>query len=621
MNDDDNYISPHETALAVVATAMKKARLGLDTLIVNSIMAGIFFSAGGILFVSFHGYCPLILEQNPGILLFAGSFAYPVGLFYVIINGTDLFNSNILFFTVGCLRQAVNIYDLLISWFVSWFGNFAGTLFVSYIIMYLSKVGRDSHYIHGSVILAEDKAVYNFIETFIKGMVGNFYVCLAIYLQLMAKPLHVRLILMALPIVTFVSGGFTHVVADMFILTSGMLNGADISIAKFVWRMMLPATLGNVVGGVAFAAVVPFYLHLLVVERDRKRLSLPRYDARDEQPDLNMDSRVVKISPEEAEEEQEAAECSAVDEKQSISPLGETSSSEDAAVSVCHGPIGARSMSHESHLSRSDTRSTLRRRVPISKRSPAGVFPVKGMGLPLQKEMTIADDNASIGSGSTFSVSKEPYRGPEPFTAGSSMENDVIPVESSNSRAQRILTAPTGSEPHRTFRPHLPVRSNSFSQRGFNERRRGNSSHQGGYDVNENKLGTKLERALTRLASRVSSTQEEESSLPQTTQDVVPRTTSRVNPHETPSSVSLPRPAPAKKRSTHGRKLIESLSRSNTRNNPEEFLKRMSSAGITTVAAEHANTTAGIEDLSYEDLRYERRHARDPKSKEGRTAT
>jgi len=295
MVDDSNYITPHEAALAVVATCMKKARLQLDTLIINSILGGLLFSSGSVLYVAAHSENLDILDKNPGLLNFLGGLTYSVGLFYVVMLGAELYNSNILFFSVGVLRGAASIYDLLISWFISWLGNIAGSLFVSYLFIHVSGISEHEDWSYGAQYVTEDKAAYSFMQTFLKSIAGNFFVCLAIYLQLMAKPIHVKFLMILLPVFTFVSSSYTHVVADMTTFFIGMLCGANVSVGRYIWRVLIPASLGTMVGGSAFGLVVPFYLHLIVVERDRAKLSLPEYEARDEQPELNMDSRVVRM--------------------------------------------------------------------------------------------------------------------------------------------------------------------------------------------------------------------------------------------------------------------------------------------------------------------------------------
>lgn len=297
MSVDPLYITPHETALAVIATSMKKARLSLQTLMINSFMGGVLFSAGGMLYSIAVGNNPELIEQNPGLLSVLGGSVFGIGLFYVIINGCDLFNSNILFFTVGLLRNAVNIYDLLISWVVSWVGNLAGSLFMSYVICHLSGSMSAEHLKQGTRNIAESKLSFSFIEVFLKGVGGNFFVCLAVYFQLMSKPIHVKFLTIILPIFTLVTTGFTHVVAEMYLVPTGMLNGASISVGLFIWKNLIPASLGNIVGGMLFSLTIPYYLHLYVVEQDRKLLQLPEYDAFDEQPEINVDSRVVRVKP------------------------------------------------------------------------------------------------------------------------------------------------------------------------------------------------------------------------------------------------------------------------------------------------------------------------------------
>ncbi|OWB71745.1 hypothetical protein B5S31_g1438 [[Candida] boidinii] len=293
--DDTYYITTHEAALAVVATAMKKSRLRLDILIINSIIGAFFFSAGGMLDLMVQSRNPGLVENYLGIIsIFQGS-VYSLGLFYVVIMGMELFNSNVLFFSVALMRGAVTFLDLIINWFVSFFVNLGATIFVAYVLNYCSGITRDSYFIRGSIEIATEKESFTFVETFIKGINCNFFVSLAIYLQIMVKPVHVKLIMIYLPVFTFVSMGFSHVVADMYLIPAGLFNGAPFSWGTYFWKICLPAALGNIVGGSFFGIVITWYLHLVVIERDMKKLNLPEYEERDEQPQLNMDSRVVRV--------------------------------------------------------------------------------------------------------------------------------------------------------------------------------------------------------------------------------------------------------------------------------------------------------------------------------------
>lgn len=366
MLDESLYLTTHETALAVVATAMKKARLPFDALVINLFMGGLLFTAGGLLHVMIESYFPDIYEHNPGIVMLLQGLVYPIGLFYVVIMGVDLFNSNILFFLVGVVRGAVSIMDLVVSWMVSYWLNLVGNIFVCYVICFYSGVGRQELFVTGSRNILEAKASFSFAETLVKSIAGNFFVCLAIYLQLMVKPLHVKYMMMTLPIFTFVAMGFTHAVADMFMIVMGLINGADVSVKTTAWKLFLPAALGNIIGGSFFGIVIPWYLHLVVVERDLQKLHLPRYDVRDEQPELNQDSRVVRVSS----QDEKAAEMEQ-EEEDSTLDFDEES----------------RHTTYSGFTGRTQSQQPIRSK---SHQSPANVFPVLGMGTPRERELSIA---------------------------------------------------------------------------------------------------------------------------------------------------------------------------------------------------------------------------------------
>lgn len=291
----DYYPTPYEASLTVVATGMKKSRLRIDVLVLNGLLGGTLFSAGSFMYLSIQCNDPDQFKGNSGWLDLIGGLSYGVSLFFVVITGADLFNSNVLYLTVAFLRRAVNIVDCFVILLVSLITNLGASLFVTYLFGYLSGIGRKPNWVMVSKDIVASKVSYSFIQTFLKAIAANFLVALAIFLQLLAKPIHVKLFVIILPISVIATVGFTHVVSDMVVMYLGMLNGGPCSVGKYIWKILIPGAIGNLIGGSVFGLVVPFYLQLIVVERDRKRLSLPEYRARDEQPELNVDSRVVRL--------------------------------------------------------------------------------------------------------------------------------------------------------------------------------------------------------------------------------------------------------------------------------------------------------------------------------------
>lgn len=509
MGCDTNYLNPHETALAVLATSMKKARLRLDMLLVNSITGGLLFVPGGLLFVALHSECPGIRQSNPGVLTFVGGANFVVGLFYVVIMGAELYNSNIMFFSLGFIRRSVNIYDLTISWIISLIGNLAGCLFATYLFTYVSTIGKSESWVEGSIYLLNSKNSYNFIETFIKAIAGNWFVCMAVYLQLMAKPIHVKLILMALPIFTFVSLGYTHVIADMPIMFMGMLNGGDLSVGKYIWKLLIPGALGNAVGGTAFTILVPYYLHLLVVEFDRKKLNLPDYEERDEQPDINMDSRVVRVKklPNQLNEKinllkekqfeknnSSSSESSSISSR-SYSNMIKQNSTADTSVPY-YGPNDNISNSNCTLERRKSNTTTVSNNIitRVKTTTPKGVFPVLGMD-----EIVDSSDNNTL----------------DDYSSGFNMYDTSSRSRTKNDNSSSAFILP---ELAKTKSHTSTIKSSSHMQ---NSRSSHNFETESQKEYMKEKAGAVLEKAISHIFEP-STNKKDDLQLPRTTQDLLP---------------------------------------------------------------------------------------------------
>ena len=63
-----------------------------------------------------------------------GALLFPIGLVMIVLSGSDLFTSNVMFMAVAFLHRRITIIDLLKNWFISFFGNLAGMLFFMAII-------------------------------------------------------------------------------------------------------------------------------------------------------------------------------------------------------------------------------------------------------------------------------------------------------------------------------------------------------------------------------------------------------------------------------------------------------------------------------------------------------
>ena len=86
-------------------------------------------------------------------------------------------------------------------------------------------------------------------SSIILGILCNFLVCLAVFLASNAKTIGEKVIVIFLPIFTFVALSFEHSVANMSYLSLGYLLDNTISIGKILLNNLLPVTIGNIIGG------------------------------------------------------------------------------------------------------------------------------------------------------------------------------------------------------------------------------------------------------------------------------------------------------------------------------------------------------------------------------------
>ena len=87
------------------------------------------------------------------------------------------------------------------------------------------------------------------ITVFVKAILCNWMVCLAIVAAMTTSSTIGKIACAYMPIFIFFAQGFEHSVVNMFIIPTGMMMGAKLTVAQWwVWNC-IPATLGNLIGG------------------------------------------------------------------------------------------------------------------------------------------------------------------------------------------------------------------------------------------------------------------------------------------------------------------------------------------------------------------------------------
>jgi formate transporter len=112
------------------------------------------------------------------------------------------------------------------------------------------------------VSIAEAKTIANealglagMVSVFVKAILCNWLVCLGVVMAMTTSSTIGKIVATWMPIFMFFALGFEHAVVNMFIIPTGMLLGAKVSVYEWwVWNQ-IPVTLGNLVGGFVFTGL------------------------------------------------------------------------------------------------------------------------------------------------------------------------------------------------------------------------------------------------------------------------------------------------------------------------------------------------------------------------------
>lgn len=193
---------------------------------------------------------------------------FPVDLVMIVLSGADLFTSNIMFMTVAILHRRVTIIDVAKIWFISFFGNLAGTLFfVAIISGYGGVFEVTPAYTNAAINIAVQKCVNPaWHQIFLRAIGANYLVCCAVFISISSREIVSKIVAIWWPTATFVALALDHVIANTFFIPLGIWVGAPISVRYYIWKSLIPTTLGNTVGGGLFVGAAYWYLYLTGVD-------------------------------------------------------------------------------------------------------------------------------------------------------------------------------------------------------------------------------------------------------------------------------------------------------------------------------------------------------------------
>lgn len=251
--------TPSEVIETAVSNGVAKSSLGIPRLIILSILAGAYIALGGALsLIAGYGFpeCPAALQR-----IISGC-VFPVGLILIVVLGGELFTGNNAMLVPAWIRGDYGAGAIVRNWTIVYFGNFVGALAFAWLLVYQPGLVSGEPYATAAVRVAETKVSLPWLTVFLRGIGANWCVCLAVWLAMSGRRLLEKMVACWLPVMAFVTLGYEHCIANMFFIPLGMMQGADVSTAAFMIDNLIPATIGNIVGGALFVATPHAILYL-----------------------------------------------------------------------------------------------------------------------------------------------------------------------------------------------------------------------------------------------------------------------------------------------------------------------------------------------------------------------
>jgi formate transporter len=257
-----DYVKPAEVARSMAETGARKLALSTSDLLVRSILSGAILGVATSL-----AFTGAFTTGQPLV----GAIIFPVGLIIIVLLGLELVTGSFALLPLPFLRGEATGGAVIANWGWVFLGNLIGSIAYGVLIaIALTNMGaiEPAGVAARIVAAAEAKttgyAAFGFaglVTAFVKGMLCNWMVCLAVVLAMSTTSTLGKIATAWMPVFIFFAQGFEHSVVNMFLIPTGMILGAKVTVADWWLWNQVPVTLGNLVGGFCFTGFALYWTY------------------------------------------------------------------------------------------------------------------------------------------------------------------------------------------------------------------------------------------------------------------------------------------------------------------------------------------------------------------------
>nr|WP_086937451.1 formate transporter FocA [Thaumasiovibrio occultus] len=262
--NDLHHLTPKEMMHKAESYALGKTQKSTRMTIGLAMTAGVFIALAFVFYIT-------VTTGNStmgwGVNRLLGGLAFSMGLILVVLCGGELFTSSVLT-SIARANREISTGKMIATWGKVYIGNFFGAMLILGLVAGSQLYALDGgEWGLNALKVAQHKLHHQPFQAFSLGVLCNMLVCLAVWMTFCSNNTLTKLVVVILPVAMFVSTGFEHSVANMFMVPLGIViqntapesfwtqvgasasQFSDLTVSHFLTANLIPVTLGNIVGG------------------------------------------------------------------------------------------------------------------------------------------------------------------------------------------------------------------------------------------------------------------------------------------------------------------------------------------------------------------------------------